>query len=41
MRYEAMINRPLINRGQALTICYLSPPDFFLWGYLKDRVYQE
>ena len=19
----------------------LSPPDFFLWGYLKDRVYQE
>ena len=19
----------------------LSPPDFFLWGYLKDRVYQD
>ena len=19
----------------------LSPPNFFLWGYLKDRVYQE
>ena len=19
----------------------LSPPDFYLWGYLKDRVYQE
>ena len=19
----------------------LNPPDFFLWGYLKDRVYQE
>ena len=19
----------------------LSPPDFFLWGYLKHRVYQE
>ena len=22
-----------------LKILHLNPPDFFLWGYLKDRVY--
>ena len=49
VRDEAMINRVRENspkrglrkRGQALRICYLRPPGFFLWGYLKNRVYQE
>jgi hypothetical protein len=44
---ETIDSMPLFALGQALLIRgphspdLMPPPDYFLWGYLKGRVYQK